>query len=194
VLAKPRATGGANWPPSSYDPEFGLLYVCAQDGISAFSSDADEEFGMPVPGIRYARGTFGRSSIEARGIFAAVDLRTNRLAWRQQWPEICYSGSIVTAGGVIFVGRNDGRFTALDKSNGELLWEHQTDAGLNSTATTFEYDGRQYVVALAAGTFFPGTPRGDSVWLFSLADSGSPEAGAVGTAVDPDTEDAALDH
>ena len=68
----------------------------------------------------------------------------------------------------MFVGRNDGRLTALDKTNGDLLWEFQTDAGLNSTATTFEHDGEQYVVALAAGTFFPGTPRGDSLWLFSL--------------------------
>ena len=168
VLAKPRATGGANWPPSSYDPETNLLYVCAHDGISAFTSGAEPSFAPPIPGERYAQGEFGRTEIPTRGIFAAVDLKTNRLAWRQQWPEMCYSGSIVTRGGLVFVGRNDGRLTALDKGDGDRLWEYQTDAGLNSTVSTFEHEGRQYVVALAAGTFFPGTKRGDSLWLFSL--------------------------
>ena len=81
---------------------------------------------------------------------------------------MCYSGSIVTAGGLIFVGRNDQRFTALDKANGDLLWEIETDAAVNATASTFEHEGEQYVVVLAAGSFFPGTKRGDSLWMFSL--------------------------
>ena len=92
VLAKPQATGGANWPPSSYDPETHLLYVCAHDGISAYSSDGETSFMKPEPGNRYAQGTFGRAGIRVRGIFAAVDLTTNKLAWRQQWSEMCYSG------------------------------------------------------------------------------------------------------
>ena len=29
VVVKPLGTGGANWPPSSYDPETNLFYVCA---------------------------------------------------------------------------------------------------------------------------------------------------------------------
>ena len=29
VLVKPATAGGANWPPSSYDPQTGHLYVCA---------------------------------------------------------------------------------------------------------------------------------------------------------------------
>ena len=68
------ATGGANWPPSSYDPETHLLYVCAHDGISAYSSDGETSFMEPTPGNRYARGMFGRAGIKVRGIFAAVDL------------------------------------------------------------------------------------------------------------------------
>jgi alcohol dehydrogenase (cytochrome c) len=186
VIMKPRATGGANWPPSSYDPELHRLFVCAHDGISAFSSDAEPAFGEPAPGLRYARGTFGRADVAVRGIFAAVDLTTNRLAWRQQWPDMCYSGSIVTGGGLVFVGRNDGRLIALDKENGDLLWEFQTDAGFNSTVSTFLHDGRQYIVGLAAGTFFPGTERGDSVWLFAVGGgrrSGSGSGGSAGDSV-----------
>jgi mono/diheme cytochrome c family protein len=80
----------------------------------------------------------------------------------------CYSGSIVTAGGLVFVGRNDGRLTALDKSNGRKLWEFQTDGGVNAPASTFEYKGKQYVVVFAGGTALAGSKRSDGVWLFSL--------------------------
>src|SRR5690606_7025253 len=38
VLIKPGVAGGANWPPSSYDPETGHLYVCASDRGWAYLS------------------------------------------------------------------------------------------------------------------------------------------------------------
>ena len=162
-------SGGANWPPSSYDPETNLFYVCAQDGAAAYStSEGGVEWLMPTPGGRYFGGEYQRSGLPRQGIFAAVDLRTNRLAWRKQWADMCYAGSIVTGGGLVFVGRNDGRLTALDKANGDLLWEFQADAGIHAAVSTFENKGKQYVVALAAGSFYPTTKHGDSVWLFSL--------------------------
>ena len=166
VMVKPGTMGGANWPPSSYDPETHLLYVCATDRISTFQ--VREPLETPGPNKVYMGGRFGQAQIDDRGIFAALDVRTNRLKWRQAWREICYSGSIVTAGGLLFVGRTDGRLTALDKSTGELLWEFMTDAGVNTTATTFEYDGEQYVVVHAGGGVFAGGKRGDGIWAFSL--------------------------
>ena len=101
-------------------------------------------------------------------MFAALDVTTNRLAWRQQWTDQCYSGSITTRGGLVFVGRNDGRLTALDSRNGDKLWEFQTDGGVNAPAITFEHDGAQYVAAYAGGTSLAGSKRSDGVWLFSL--------------------------
>ena len=68
----------------------------------------------------------------------------------------------------MFVGRNDGRLTALDSSNGKRLWEFQTGAGVNAPVAVFQYEGEQYVVAYSAGNLFASSPRGDSVWLFSL--------------------------
>jgi alcohol dehydrogenase (cytochrome c) len=77
--------------------------------------------------------------------------------------------------------------TALDKANGDLLWEFQTDAGIHAAPSTFKHAGQQYVVALSAGSFFPGTKRGDSVWLFSLDGGTAPSdasASAAGSAAD----------
>jgi cytochrome c5 len=102
------------------------------------------------------------------GIIAALDVTTNKIAWRYQWPEQCYSGALATGGRLLFVGRNDGRLTALDSTTGKQLWEFQTGAGMHAPASTFEYKGKQYVVALSAGNALIGSARGDSVWLFGL--------------------------
>jgi len=166
IMVKPATMGGANWPPSSYDPHSHLLYVCATDRISTFI--AREHLETPGPNKVYMGGTFGQAQANDAGIFAALDVTTNRLAWRQQWREICYSGSIVTAGGLLFVGRSDGRIMALDSANGAKLWEFTTDAGVNTTATTFEHDGKQYVVVHAGGGVFANGKRGDGIWMFSL--------------------------
>lgn len=152
VPVKPYLGGGANWSPSSIDPQSGLFYVCAYDGISVFSR---------------SKG-LGFSSLPTLGVFAAMDLRTNTIVWNQQWSQTCVSGSTTTAGGLVFVGRNDGRFTALDSSNGTKLWEFQTGAGVNAPPTVFEHDGVQYVAVVSGGHLYAGSPRGDSLWLFAL--------------------------
>jgi alcohol dehydrogenase (cytochrome c) len=166
IVAKPGQGGGANWAPSSYDPRTGYLYVCASDRTGVFK--AADDFEMPMDGERYIGGEFGAVSFGITGILSALDMRTNRLVWQQQWPERCYSGSVATAGGVLFIGRGDGRLTALDSRNGALLWAFQTGAGVNAPASVFEHRGEQYVVVLSAGSAFAAARRGDSVWLFSL--------------------------
>ena len=169
VVAKPAPRGGANWPPSSYDPATNYFYVCGTDSVNLFKG-GEENQAIPEEGHggRYLGGTFGGSPIPATGIFAALDMKTNRLVWQQRWKDLCYSGSVTTAGGLVFVGRNDGRLTALDSSNGKRLWEFQTGAGVNAPAAVFEYQGEEYVVAYSGGNLFANSPRGDSVWLFSL--------------------------
>ena len=167
VVAKPGQGGGANWPPSSYDPRNGYLYVCASDRTGVFMG-GDSDYEIPPDGKRYLGGAFGTVPFGVTGIFAALSMRTNKLVWQQQWPERCYSGSVATSGGVVFVGRGDGRLTALDSLTGTLLWAFQTGAGVNAPASVFEHRGQQHVVVFSAGNAFAGSPRGDSVWLFAL--------------------------
>jgi quinohemoprotein ethanol dehydrogenase len=165
VVAKPGPWGGTNWPPSSYDPRQGYLFVCANDQMGRFMVGAPQE---PKPGSNRTEGLFGFSDVPLNGIFAAVDMRTNKIVWRQRWKDSCYSGSAATAGDIVFTGRNDGRFVALDSRNGDVLWEFQTGAGVNSTASIFQYQGHQKVAIVSAGNNFAGSPTGDSLWLFSL--------------------------
>ena len=166
IVAKPGARGGATWPPSSYDPATNILYVCATDAANVFRGGEENQQITPE-GQRYLGSAFGGAPLPAAGIFAALDMKTNRLVWQQRWRDSCYSGSVTTAGGLVFTGRNDGRLTALNSATGKHLWEFQTGAGMNSPVSIFEYEGDEYVVAYSAGSLFAGTTHGDSVWLFS---------------------------
>jgi quinohemoprotein ethanol dehydrogenase len=167
VVAKPSPRGGANWPSSSYDRATNYYYVCGSDSVNLFKGGEENQI-ITREGERYLGGAFAGAPIPGTGIFAALDMKTNRLVWRQAWKDACYSGSATTAGGLVFVGRNDGRLTALNSATGKRLWEFQTGAGMNAPASVFEYEGEEYVAAYSAGSLFAGAPRGDSLWLFSL--------------------------
>jgi len=168
TIVAPGIWGGASWPPSAYDPAQQRLFVCASSVVNGYTGGADPTFVSPAGGVSYLGGATTFTRIARTGIIAALDVTTNKLAWRYLWPEQCYSGTLATGGGLLFVGRNDGRLTALDSVTGRQLWEFQTGAGMHAPVSTFEHRGKQYVLAFSAGSALIGSARGDSVWLFSL--------------------------
>ena len=168
TIVAPGIWGGASWPPSAYDPVQQRLYVCASSVINGYTRGDDPKFAAPVDGTAFLGGATTFTRVARTGIIAALDVTKNTLVWRYQWPEQCYSGTLATGGGLLFVGRNDGRLTALDSADGKSLWEFQTGAGMHAPASTFEHKGKQYVLAFSAGSALLGSARGDSVWLFGL--------------------------
>jgi len=80
-------------------------------------------------------------------------------------------GSIVTAGGVVFIAATQDRvFRALDLGNGRELWRYKLPAIGAATPMTFRSgrSGRQYVVIAAGGhPALPG-PAGSHVLAFAL--------------------------
>jgi quinoprotein glucose dehydrogenase len=63
-------------------------------------------------------------------------------------------GSIVTAGGLVFIGgTNDRRLRAFDARTGDELWESRLEASAHATPMTFlgPRTGRQFVVVAAGG-------------------------------------------
>jgi quinohemoprotein ethanol dehydrogenase len=168
TIVKPGIWGGANWPPSSYDPVKQHLFVCASSNPGGYTGDVDPNFKPPVQGARFGMGQTQGTRLPRTGIIAALDMTTNTIVWRYRWPEQCYSGTLATGGDLLFVGRNDGRLTALDSRTGKQLWEFQTGAGMHAPMSTFAHQGKQYVLAYSAGNALIGSPRGDSVWLFGL--------------------------
>jgi quinohemoprotein ethanol dehydrogenase len=168
TIVAPGIWGGASWPPSAYDPVRQRMFVCASSVVNGYTGGGDATFVAPVNGNSFLGGATTFTRIPRAGIIAGLDVSTNTIAWRYQWPEQCYSGTLATGGGLLFVGRNDGRLTALDSGTGTQLWEFQTGAGMHAPVSTFEHKGQQYVLAFSAGSALIGSARGDSVWLFGL--------------------------
>ena len=62
----------------------------------------------------------------------------------------------------------DEKFHAFDKSTGKLLWEYQLPAGGYATPSTYEANGKQYVVIAAGGGGKLKTKSGDAFIAFAL--------------------------
>jgi alcohol dehydrogenase (cytochrome c) len=175
VLISPGGNGGVNWSPMAYSPQTGYFYVTAADRpfpqighveappLSPTNTRITNAFLGPVIGAHYS------------GTFTAIDSRTNKIVWQKKMPYSVGqgSGSLATAGGLVFHGEPDGNFQAYDAKTGDLLWQWQTGAGADAPAITYEIDGTQYV-AIAAGGVSTQTvsANGDMIWAFSL--TGSP--------------------
>jgi quinohemoprotein ethanol dehydrogenase len=162
------AVGGDNWPPSSYDPEKNMYFVCSQSGALGLVVPPKEE--------RFKEGqtfigsnTIVASGFNTPGLVTAYDMSTGKIAWQDELPESCYSGTATTAGGLLFVGQNDGDLVAYDSVTGEELWHWQTGAGANTTVTAFEDEGEEKIAIYAGGNSLAATPHGENFWVFSLS-------------------------
>ncbi|SMO73688.1 PQQ-binding-like beta-propeller repeat protein [Fodinibius sediminis] len=117
------------------------------------------------------------------GTMNAINLNTGELEWRVplgEYEELTkrgvpvtgtpnMGGSIVTAGGLVFIGAAaDEKFRAFDKETGDILWEYQLPAVGYATPSTYEIDGRQYVVIAATGGARAGVNKSDAFIAFSL--------------------------
>jgi quinohemoprotein ethanol dehydrogenase len=163
------AVGGDNWPPSSYDPEKNMYFVCSQSGA----------LGLIVPpkpqayeeGENYiGSDTVVASGFDTTGFVTAYDMSTGKIKWQNETKgESCYSGTTTTAGGLLFVGKNNGELVAYDEETGKELWHWQTGAGANATVAVYEHEGEEKIALYAGGNSLAATAHGENFWVFSLS-------------------------
>jgi quinoprotein glucose dehydrogenase len=115
------------------------------------------------------------------GTLSAVNLNTGEIDWRiplGEEPEFKkkglitgtenYGGPIVTAGGLVFIAATrDGKFRALNKKTGKLLWETTLPFPAFATPAMYEINGRQMIVVACGGGKLK-TKSGDSYVAFAL--------------------------
>ncbi len=116
------------------------------------------------------------------GTLNAIDLNTGEYKWKipyGEYPELAakgipqtgsesYGGPVVTASGLLFIaGTKDKKFRVYDKNNGQLLWETTLPSAAFATPSTYEVNGKQYVVMACGGTKL-GAQAGDSYVAFAL--------------------------
>ncbi|HEY2056551.1 MAG TPA: PQQ-binding-like beta-propeller repeat protein [Solirubrobacterales bacterium] len=162
------AIGGDNWPPSSYDPAEDMYFVCSQSAALGLVVPPKPQ-QYKHPGEHYiGSDVVVASGYETPGFLTAYDMSTGKIAWQDHFPESCYSGAVTTAGGLVFVGHNNGELAAYDVKTGKELWHFQTGAGANTTVTPFEDEGEEKIAIYAGGNSLAGTAHGENFWVFSL--------------------------
>ncbi|WP_391204244.1 PQQ-binding-like beta-propeller repeat protein [Psychrobacillus sp. L4] len=166
ITLKPGPFGGANWPPSAYNPDTEYFYVLGNDHYMSFERNELSEYSE---GDIYLGSIFGPVlNAPTRGTVTAIDVKTNKIAWQKKWDTLAYSGVLTTAGNLVFVGHNDGRLIAFNAKTGDQVWEYKMDAGANAPSITYEIDGEQYIAIYAAGNALAGSIHGDKVYTFKL--------------------------
>jgi quinoprotein glucose dehydrogenase len=179
--------GGATWSGASFDPETAILYVNANNQPNVTHlvehDQADREPFVPTGYFRFLDKDGYPAIKPPWGVLNAIDLNKGEILWQVplgEYPELTargipqtgtetFGGTIVTAGGLVFIGGSkDEKFHAFDKSSGKLLWQFKLDAGGYATPCTYMVKGRQYVVIAVGGGGKLGTKSGDSYVAFAL--------------------------
>jgi quinohemoprotein ethanol dehydrogenase len=152
-----------DWPPSAYNPNTHFQYVCAADGPGSALGAIPRKQQKWIPGDVFAvvGTTFGAAKKPSFGNISAIDVTTNKLAWRIRgkaagWPTACYSGIMTTAGNLVFAahtgGKKGGSISAYDATNGKNLWNsEQLDGGGGAPSMTYSVNGKQYISLFAGG-------------------------------------------
>jgi PQQ-dependent dehydrogenase (methanol/ethanol family) len=144
----PAAPGAKDWQPSSWSPRTGLLYIPHQNLCQdEEGTEANYIAGTPYVAaiVKMYAGPGGH-----RGLVTAWDPVGRKAVWQVEEKFPVWSGSLVTAGDVVFYGTMDGWFKALDARNGKELWRFKTGSGIIGQPVTYRGpDGKQYVAVLA---------------------------------------------
>lgn len=118
------------------------------------------------------------------GTISAINLNSGELVWKIPFGEFKelkdkgipttgrenYGGPVVTAGGLIFIAATaDGKFRAIDKKDGTILFETDLPSPGIATPAIYEVDGTQYVVIACGGSKWGGKSS-DKYVAFALPD------------------------
>jgi glucose dehydrogenase len=167
VKISPAIAGGSNWSPVAVNPHSKTVFI-AGIHLPAIYYKQETEPTPDAPWESYSYFTFDRS--ESYGLLSAIDLNSGRLRWQHKTIEPLIGGVLHTAGGLVFSGRGNGEFFALDENSGKKLWSYQAAYGVNAPPITYRIAGKQYVAVAAGGNKVAGYPVGDELLVFALPD------------------------
>jgi lanthanide-dependent methanol dehydrogenase len=144
----PAAPGAKDWQPSSYSPRTRLLYIPHQNLCQDEEGvEANYISGTPYVAaiVKMYAGPGGN-----RGVVTAWNPVERRAVWQVKEKFPVWSGTVVTAGDVVFYGTMDGWFKALNARDGAELWKFKVGSGIVGQPIVYRGpDGKEYVAVLS---------------------------------------------
>ena len=143
----PHAGGAKSWLPSSYNPRTKMLYVPLVESCMDLTPVEKGGRGSLSTGVRWSLrprpnsdGKYGR--------IQAINLETHQSVWieRQRAPQT--TGTLATAGGVVFAGALDRVFAAYDDTTGKELWRARLGDVPSNAPISYLANGKQYVAVI----------------------------------------------
>jgi alcohol dehydrogenase (cytochrome c) len=179
----PSSAGGKDWHSMTYHEPTGTM-------IAPLSQTCLENAAREVSlvqgggGLAASRKFFEMPGTNGNlGKIGAYNVDTMEEIWSHQQRASFHTGTMSTAGNVVFVGDLDRRFKALDVTTGDVLWETRLGTSVQGHPVSFAIDGKQYIaVTSALGGTSPRTvpgviateikyPQwGNAIYVFSLPD------------------------
>ncbi len=152
VLVSPGSDGATNWMAPSFDPNSQLFFFSARRLWSLFYMTAE---GKP-------EGWAGRDrNLWANSFIVGLDYKNGNVKWKHEIGEgEGVAGMLTTAGHLLFTADNQNNLLALDPETGKTLWHVNLGGHMQTAPTTFELDGKQYLL----------TQAGTSILAWVLAD------------------------
>jgi alcohol dehydrogenase (cytochrome c) len=155
-LVYPALTGAINWTSPSYSPLTKLFYVTTrEDGayyikgeLKMAPGNSNGVVGGGGGGGRWLTGDKEYSAIRA------LDVTTGERKWQFKMVGDSWTGTLATAGNLVFSADAAGNFFALNAETGEPLWHLELGSALRSNPVTYAVDGKQYVVDSAGSALF----------------------------------------
>ncbi len=183
----PAALGSKNQQPVSYSPQTGYFYISGNHVCMDYEPfEVEYTAGQPYVGATLSMFPAGKDAITGKedgstnlGQFTAWDATTGKIIWSNKEQFSVWSGSLATAGGVVFYGTLEGYLKAVDAKSGKELYRFKTPSGIIGNVNTWEYNGKQYVGVLSGVGGWAGI--GIAAGLDSGEESSNSEGlGAVG--------------
>jgi quinohemoprotein ethanol dehydrogenase len=152
VRVAPSAWGAHSWHAMSYNPQVGLAYVPAihfaleygDEGIDPDTWESSRFEGDTMA----VNVNLNEGDMPYIGSLQAIDPTTGMIEWEVPLEGKWNSGTLTTAGGLVFQGRYNGDLVAHDAASGELLWSENLGLGISAPPITYEVDGVQYLSLL----------------------------------------------
>lgn len=173
TIVCPGIFGGIEYGPSAFSAATGDLYIAGTNMCMRYvvnSKATIEHHGQGQPDLE---GTAAQSG-PASGVLDAVDASTGRVRWSHRLPKPATGGTLATAGGLVFVGDDDGYLYAFGQRTGKMVWRRDLGLRFGSAPISYEIDGVQYIAIAAGGSQLQASgdaPGGGRLFVFRLGDA-----------------------